>query len=55
MTSKNKITCKPRNIILQGNIITTYAGPLQIIKNKYNMQRMTNQRKIKGVWNMKWS
>jgi len=49
MTSKNKITCKLRNIIYRGNIITTYVGPLEIIKNKYNMQRMTNQRYIKGV------
>jgi len=46
MTSKNKITYKLRNIINQGNIIATYAGPLEIIKNKYNMQRMTNQRDI---------
>jgi len=44
MTSKNKITCKLRNIVWQGKIIATYADPLEIIKNKYNMQRMTNQR-----------
>jgi len=40
ITSKN-ITCKLRNIIQQGNIITTYASPLEIIKIEYNIYKLT--------------
>jgi len=34
MKSKNNVTYKLWNIVQQGKLLTTYADPLKIIKNK---------------------